>query len=162
MQSVSDRMRSWLGLASLVLCSSLGLAQGPTQIGFMNLGIADCDGVAIGSPSDAYLACHSPYDRLSIEVQGSKQESDAMDAYILRLNLQTGKLVYATRIGGSDYDEAGRIRVDGAGFAYAVGFTKSQDFPTSPDGASALIEEEAIAICWRGWTSETACWLLRA
>src|ERR1700730_3505270 len=76
------------------------------------LGVADCDGVAIGSNGDAYLACHSPYDRLPIGVKPSKQTGENFDAYVLRLNPQTGKLIYATRIGGSDYDEASRIKVD--------------------------------------------------
>ncbi len=56
-----------------------------------------------------------------------------MDAYVLRLNPHTGKLVYAARIFGSEYDNAARIQVDPKGFAYAAGFTKSRDFPATPD-----------------------------
>ena len=103
------------------------------------LGVADCDGIALGSNGDLYLACHSPSSHLPIEAKPSKQsasedDSDAaFDAYVLRLNPQTGKLIYATRIGGSNYDEAARIKVDRKGFAYVVGMTKSRDFPTTAD-----------------------------
>ncbi|MBI4535438.1 MAG: SBBP repeat-containing protein [Ignavibacteriae bacterium] len=56
-----------------------------------------------------------------------------MDAFVIRLDSVTGRTVYATRIGGADYDEVSRIAVDQHGFAYAVGFTKSKDFSTSHD-----------------------------
>jgi hypothetical protein len=56
-----------------------------------------------------------------------------MGAYIIRLNLKTGKLVYATRIEGGDFEAAFRVKVDRHGFAYAVGLTKARDFPTTPD-----------------------------
>jgi hypothetical protein len=97
------------------------------------LGVADCDGIALGSNGDLYLACHSPSNRLPIEAKPPKQpatEGD-FDAYVLRLNPQTGKLIYATRIGGSNYDEAARVKVDRDGFAYVLGLTKSRDFPTT-------------------------------
>jgi hypothetical protein len=97
------------------------------------LGVADCDGITLGSNDDIYLACHSPSSRLPIEVKPPKQPSTEgdFDAYVLRLNPRTGKLIYATRIGGSKYDEAAKIKVDRNGFAYAVGLTKSSDFPTT-------------------------------
>ena len=103
------------------------------------LGVADCDGIALGSNGDLYLACHSPSNHLPIEAKSSKQpasESDSdgfFDAYVIRLNPETGKLIYATRVGGSDYDEAAKVKVDRNGFAYVVGMTKSRDFPTTAD-----------------------------
>jgi hypothetical protein len=114
-------------------------AQEPSVTFSTYLGVADCDGIALGSNGDLYLACHSPSNHLPIEAKPSKQsasegDSDAyFDAYVLRLNPQTGKLIYATRVGGSDYDEAAKVKVYRNGFAYVVGMTKSRDFPTTSD-----------------------------
>jgi hypothetical protein len=125
--------------ACLAFVASVLLAQCQTLTFSTYLGVADCDGIALGSNGDLYLACHSPSNRLPIEVRPPKQsaaEGDTdpfFDAYVLRVNPQTGKLIYATRIGGSDYDGAFKIKVDPQGFAYAVGITKSHDFPTTPN-----------------------------
>jgi hypothetical protein len=124
------------GLFALVLA---GHAQSLTFSTY--LGLADCDGIAVGSNGDLYLACHSPSSFLPIDVKppkqsGTNQTSDPdpfFDAYVLRVTPQSGKLIYATRIGGSDYDGAFRIKVDAGGFAYAIGMTKSPDFPVTTD-----------------------------
>ena len=99
------------------------------------LEIADCDDVAFGPDEDVFLACHSPEDRLPISVRGANAVSDEMDAYVLRLNPHTGKLVFATRFRGNSFDAALRIKVDKQGYAYATGLTKSPDFPVTRDAA---------------------------
>jgi hypothetical protein len=43
--------------------------------------LADCDDVAFGPDGDLYLACHSPQDRLPVEVRDAKSTPDEMDAY---------------------------------------------------------------------------------
>lgn len=108
-------------------------AQTVDSVKVHRLELADCDDVAFGPSEDLYLACHSPQDRLQVPVRGNKAASDEMDAYVLRLNPRTGKLVFATRFGGRGYDGAWRIKVDAQGFAYATGLTKSDDFPVTPD-----------------------------
>jgi hypothetical protein len=90
--------------------------------------VADCDDVTFGPDGDLYLACHSPDDRLAIDVRGAKAVADEMDAYVLRWNPRTRKLIYATRIGGSSYDAALRVKIDRAGYAHATGLTRSEDF----------------------------------
>jgi hypothetical protein len=124
-------------LVSLTLLLPASVCRAQTVTFATYLGLADCDGIALGPSGDIYLACHSPSNHLpSAEAQKSEIESDEdahFDAYVLRINPQTGKLVYATRIGGSDYDEAAKIKVDRKGFAYSVGMTKSRDFPTTPN-----------------------------
>jgi hypothetical protein len=97
------------------------------------LEIADCDDVAFGPEGDLYLACHSPEDRLKIPVRGAKSPADVMDAYVLRFNPEAGKLIYATRFGGSSYDAALRVEVDNRGYAYATGLTKSPEFRVTAD-----------------------------
>jgi hypothetical protein len=120
-------------LTCIVLFATALAAQTPTPIFSTFLGVADCDGIALGANGDVYLACHSPSNHLSIDAKPPKPPAfeDDLDAYVLRLNPKSGKLIYATRVGGSAYDEASRIKVDKDGFAYVVGFTKSHDFPAT-------------------------------
>ncbi len=51
-------------------------------------------------------------------------------AFVTKINAAGSALVYSTYLGGSDYDEATGIAVDGAGNAYVTGLTFSHDFPT--------------------------------
>lgn len=106
--------------------------QEPAVIFTTFLGVADCDGVATWR-GDAFLACHSPESKLPANIQGSSAAPNVMSGYVLRLNLKTGKIIYATRIGGEDFTALFRIKVDEKGFAYAAGFTKSRNFQTTPD-----------------------------
>lgn len=122
-------------LVCMALFASLAVAQAPAAIFSTYLGVADCDGIALGPTGDLYLACHSPSSHLPNENRAPDKPStdDAFDAYVLRVNPSTGKLIYATRVGGSKYDEAAKIKVDQKGFAYVIGQTESHDFPTTPD-----------------------------
>ena len=126
-------LRMLRGLAvAVVLCVAM-LGQSATLPQVHRFELADCDDVAFGANGDLYFACHSPQDRLPVEVRGAKSTPDEMDAYVLRLSPRTGKLVFATRIGGRSYDGAWRVSVDRRGHAYATGSTKSADFPTTAD-----------------------------
>src|SRR5579862_7772379 len=123
----------------LGIALSVPLAHGQTVTFSSYLGVADCDGIAVGPDSDLYLACHSPSAFLPAEPQPPKQSAELgttdqyFDAYVLRINPRKGQLVYATRLGGSNYDESSRVKVDQQGFAWVLGYTQSHDFPTTPD-----------------------------
>ena len=54
------------------------------------------------------------------------------DAFVLKLNAAGSGLVYSTFLGGSGFDSAGGLAVDGAGDTYVSGGTSSPDFPTTP------------------------------
>lgn len=54
------------------------------------------------------------------------------DAFVAKLTPDGSELVYATYLGGSSWDWANAIAVDGIGNAYVTGSTDSADFPTSP------------------------------
>ena len=54
------------------------------------------------------------------------------DIFVAKLNSTGSDLVYATFLGGSDYEEAYSIAIDGGGNAYVTGFTRSSDFPVTP------------------------------
>ena len=66
----------------------------------------------------------------------------AFDAYVLQLNRQTRKLIYATRIGGSNYNKAARIKVDRKGFAYLI---DNDEIARLPDNGRC----GAAAVWWR-------------
>ncbi len=51
------------------------------------------------------------------------------DAFVTKLNASGSGLVYSTFLGGTDYDTAAAIAVDGSGNAYVTGGTQSTDFP---------------------------------
>jgi hypothetical protein len=56
-----------------------------------------------------------------------------MDAVVVKIEARTGRLLWATRTGGSDWDAVGDIRVTSDGSIYALGSTRSADFPTTAD-----------------------------
>jgi hypothetical protein len=53
----------------------------------------------------------------------------AGDAYVTKFSPDGKSLIYSTYIGGSDYDQAYGIAVDGDGNAYIAGVTASLNFP---------------------------------
>lgn len=122
--AMARRLAAVAPLLGLALASA---AESPTRSFSTFLGLADCDGVA-GWKGDIFLACHSARNQLP---DGNDRRS-GQDAWVVRLNPRTGKLVYALPIGGSAYSAAFRIRVDRDGFAYAAGHTRAKDFPTTP------------------------------
>ena len=72
----------------------------------------------------------------------------SMDAWVAKLERRTGKLVYLTKLGGEGYDTAVRIKVDGRGHVYAVGFTGSRDFPTTPGALQTFTEVVKATLLW--------------
>ena len=75
-------------------------------------GTDDCDGIATDRAGDIYLACHSdsPDFPLARAKAGSRSQ-DAMDAVVVKIEPRTGRLVWATRTGGSAWDAVGDISV---------------------------------------------------
>ena len=55
---------------------------------------------------------------------------DNWDAFVVKLNPTGDQFLYATYLGGSDYEQPKGLAVDGAGNAYVAGQTYSWDFPT--------------------------------
>jgi hypothetical protein len=64
--------------------------------------------------------------------QSSFQGGDG-DGYVIKLNPIGSSAVYSTYLGGSAFDLAGAVRVDGQGSAHIPGITASSDFPITPD-----------------------------
>ena len=64
-------------------------------------------------------------------------------AFVAKLSVDGGSLVYSTYLGGSEQDEAYGIAVDGSGHAYVTGRTYSSDFPTT-SGAYQVKDSEIL------------------
>ena len=58
------------------------------------------------------------------------------DGFVLRLDLDSGELVFATLLGGGDYEDINDLAVDGQGYAFVTGITGSSDFPVAGADAS--------------------------
>jgi hypothetical protein len=54
------------------------------------------------------------------------------DVFVARLSGDLSELRYGTYLGGSGEEQAWAIALDGAGNAFAGGYTRSVDFPTTP------------------------------
>jgi len=97
-------------------------------------GTDDCDGIATDSSGDLYLACHSDSaDFPGIARRPPPVNRDSMDAIVVKVDGRTGRLLWATRIGGSAWDALGDLAIAPDHSVYALGSTRSTDFPTTPD-----------------------------
>jgi hypothetical protein len=60
------------------------------------------------------------------------------DGFVAMLDATGSSLVYSTYLGGSGWDELNDIAVDDDGNASVVGFTRSANFPTTPDAFQSI------------------------
>jgi len=65
------------------------------------------------------------------------------DAFVLKLNSNGSDIIYATYIGGSEWDIGLNISVDGNSIAYVVGDTGSTDFPVTSGAYDETYNGEA-------------------
>lgn len=65
-----------------------------------------------------------------------------VDVFVSKLDPALGSgagLVYSTLLGGSDLDEAKRILLDSSGRALVLGYTLSENFPTTPNARQQFL-----------------------
>jgi hypothetical protein len=72
--------------------------------------------------------------------------SGSGDLYVAKLTPDGTALIYATYLGGSDFDFGADIAVDAAGAAYVAGQTSSADFPTVNAFQPALCGDRDVVI----------------
>lgn len=96
-------------------------------------------GITVDGSGNAYVAGFTNSTNLPTTGQsyavgtcGSTTNSfNCPDAFVAKFNSVGSALSYLTYLGGTSYDFATDIRLDGAGDAYVVGGTDSLDFPVS-------------------------------
>ena len=124
----------------LAICAALAAlactpAPEPLLMGYLGgSGTDDCDGIALDRAGDIYLGCHSDSpDFPHLPAKAAPTSNASMDAVVVKIDARTGRIVWATRTGGSDWDAAGDLEVANDGSVYVLGQTQSADFPTTPD-----------------------------
>jgi MYXO-CTERM domain-containing protein len=87
--------------------------------------------VAADGAGNAYVVGET--QSLGLGTPGAVQSAydDGADAYVAKLDPSGSSLVYATYLGGSQFDKAYAVAVDASGHAYVTGETGSTDFPTT-------------------------------
>lgn len=94
-----------------------------------NVGTDDSDVVTVDSMGNTYLGCHSTSKNLPGAHNYPYKLKGGMDAFIVKLDNQGGKVDYLTHLGGRKWDAIQGIVSDSKGNIYAVGTTYSSDFP---------------------------------
>src|SRR5262249_6856367 len=88
-----------------------------------------CRGIAVDSSGNIYLASAS-YGGFPVTVGAYQTTYNGnQDAVAVKMAASGSSLDYATYLGGSGYDSALAVAVDGSGHAYLTGDTYSSDFP---------------------------------
>jgi Beta-propeller repeat len=98
-------------------------------------------GLALDAAGNAYLAGQTKssnfpttggaFDRTFNVDNCPRCGIDQYDAFVAKLNPSGSRLVFSTFLGGTDFDDAFAVAVDGAGNTHVAGQTGSTTFPTT-------------------------------
>lgn len=88
-------------------------------------------GIAVDASGSAYVVGETNATDFPTAdpVQGAL--GGLQDAFVAKLNADGSALVYATYLGGSNFEQGRGIALDASGSAYVTGTTRSADFPTA-------------------------------
>ena len=127
--------RAALAVCGALLAAAAAAPSEPDLLAYLGgAGTDDCDGIALDRAGGLYLACHSDSpDFPGLPARPAASSRNSMDAVVLKLDSRTGRLLWAVRTGGSDWDAAGDLAVAPDGAVFVLGSTRSPDFPTTPD-----------------------------
>jgi hypothetical protein len=96
--------------------------------------------VAVDSTGNAYVAGRTQsndFPTTSLAYQAAI--NGAANAFVVKVAPDGQSLSYSTCLGGSGFDSASAIAVDGSGDAFITGFTQSPDFPTSMNAMQPML-----------------------
>ena len=111
------------------------------------LGGSDDDGasaIAVDKHGNAYIAGSTVSSNFPVTptafqiVYGGTGPLNYGDVFVSRVNSKGTALVYSTYIGADQDENPLAVTVDSKGGAWVVGFTSSDDFPTSPKGLQRI------------------------
>jgi hypothetical protein len=107
-------------------------ADGTTLLFSTYLGGSDPDeghGVALDAAANVYVTGRASSTNFPIVNAIQATPGGSTDVFVTKMTPTGARLLYSTYLGGSGFDERGKIAVDPAGSAYVVGSTFSPDFP---------------------------------
>jgi MYXO-CTERM domain-containing protein len=82
----------------------------------------------------------------------------SQDAFVTKVNANGQSLAWSSYLGGSSDDYGGGIAVHGSGNVYVTGYTRSNDFPTTPGGFDTTLDGAGEAFVVRiGRANGTNC-----
>jgi hypothetical protein len=91
--------------------------------------------IAIDSSGNAYITGYTNSTDFDITPGAFQTTKGGLilshDVFVTKLNSTGNGLIYSTYIGGSNNEEGRGIAIDGSGNAFIMGFTTSNDFPTT-------------------------------
>ncbi len=96
--------------------------------GFFDLG----SGIAVDSTGAVYVAGEADSTNFPVTPGAfDTTQNGGVDSFVTKLNPAGSSLVYSTFIGGTSFDAATALAVDGSGNAYIAGYGTSSDYPTT-------------------------------
>ena len=89
-------------------------------------------GIAVDGAGGAYVTGETYSTDFPTTAEGFDTTLNGLDdAFVTKLNTDGSALAYSTFLGGTNYDSANAVAVDGTGSGYVSGRTASADFPTT-------------------------------
>jgi hypothetical protein len=95
-------------------------------------GFEEARAIAVNGAGNAYVTGSTSSFDFPTTVGAFDRSNDDQDVFVAKLNATGTRLVYATFLGGTSFEDGRAIAVDRAGNAYVTGGTGSVDFPTTP------------------------------
>lgn len=91
-------------------------------------------GVAVDAAGNAYVVGYTQSPDFPVTAGAFRRTgslNNSLDAFVAKINPSGTAFVYATFLGGSNFDWGRAIAIDAAGNAYIAGQTQSADFPVT-------------------------------
>jgi len=95
------------------------------------IGGDDGHAIAVDGQGSVYVAGFANQTPIAVVNAAQPTPGGGGDAFVVKLNPAGNAIVYGTYLGGSGYDTAAGIALDGATDAYVTGNTTSANFPTT-------------------------------
>jgi uncharacterized repeat protein (TIGR01451 family) len=119
-------------------------------------------GIAVDGSGNAYVTGSTDSADFptanAIQPTNHSHSDPATNGFVSEINPSGSALVYSTYLGGSGGanggDENDAIAVDGAGNAYVTGYTRSADFPTTPNALQPACTPSPIGGCNQGFVTK--------
>ena len=109
--------------------------------------------VAADASGDMYITGTTNATNYPVVNAFQSQNQGQTNIFVTKLNPAGNVILYSTYLGGSSWDNAKGIAVDGSGSAYVTGTATSTNFPVTP-GAFMTSCPETVGICQTGFVTK--------